>query len=220
MKPHRNILLITLFIIAFSILFIVIFNENPKLFNIFMSILCSGIIAFIVELPNFLYLKQITKNQIYSIPLQIYTKLLLYKSVVNDYKNGKYIIKQDLCKNEYNEIDNLVTIFKQIDDNYFILNDSFIKHKQCFINLTNTLKILHLKLQTSIAKLNLEKLEAQLPQTIFPAEIERELSNITDSIDDFINYIDLFVSEIFNKKQYKTWQTDTTNILTAIKQFQ
>ena len=185
-----------------------------------MGLLCSGIIAFMIELPNYLYIKENTKKQIYSITSQIYTKLLLYKSAINDYKNGKYIITQGLGQSNYDEINNLVAIFEQIDDNYFIKNELFIMHKQCFKNLQNTLKILHLKLQTSIAKLNLEKNENNQSQIIFPIEVDVELTNILNSIDDFINYINLFAYDVFNKKQYKTWQIETTNTSTVLNQFQ
>ena len=220
MKPRRIILIITFTVIIALTPIIFIAEPTSKTFNICMGVFCSGIIAFVIELPNYLYIKENTKKQIYSIPLQIYTKLLLYKTTINDHKNGKYMITQGLGQINYDEVDNLVTIFEQIDNNYFIKKELFIRHKQCFNNLRNTLNILHLKLQTSIAKLNSEKSENRQTKIISPLEIEEELSNIINSINDFVCYLNLFASDIFNKKQFKTWQIETTNTLAILKQFQ
>ena len=143
MRTHRIIFWTTLLLFVVGLPTILSINFDTDIKNILIGIICSSLVAAIVELPNLLNYKSSIKSNIYDGLLSSKMFLLQYNDNIdkrlkeNDFKytnyGGYYLNYLSNYINLYNQSDNTIFI------DYCSKKNDFLYSKKDFYNLYNSI---------------------------------------------------------------------------------
>lgn len=213
MRTHRIIFWTTLLLFIIFAPIVVNLNINTDIKNILIGIICSSLVAAIVELPNLLNYKSIAKSNLYNGLL--YTKLFLlqYNSNIDERLKEK-----DFRYNQYgafylNNISNNINLFNQSDETIFIhidpRNNLLLDTKKVFYNLYNCIS--NDSIYVEIFKINMQLNNCTIE------DLHTQLNKLKNSNNNLIEKIDYVAEKILSKKQLKYFMDNSNRIKEALK---
>lgn len=213
MRTHRIIFWTTLLLFAVGLPAIMNINFETDLKNILIGIICSSLVAAIVELPNLLNYKSSIKSNIYDGLLSSKMFLLQYNDNIdkrlkeNDFKYTNY--------GDYylNYLSNYINLYNQSDNTIFIeycsKKNDFLYSKKDFYNLYNS--IVNKTLLLEVTRIRMELKEC----TIY--DVHNQLNSIKKANNDLIKEIDKISKKILSKRYLKYYEDNSNRIINALK---
>lgn len=213
MRTHRIIFWTTLllFIIGLPIIVNVNFDADTK--NILIGIICSSLVAAIVELPNLINHKITLKSNLYDGLMFSKVFLLQYNGNINkrlrdkDFKYTNYGIQY------LNNLSNYINLYNRTDNNIFSAFSSkkkeFLKSKKDFFDLYNF--IYNETLFLEILRLKMELNENTMK------DIYNQLNVIKNANNKLINEIDIVSKNILSNKYYGIYEENSNVIFNKLK---
>ena len=134
MRIHRIIFWTTLllFVIGFPAILSINFDVDIK--NILIGIMCSSLVAAIVELPNLINYKSSIKSNLYDGLLYSKMFLLQYNNDIDKRLKDKDFKCVNYGAHYLNSISNYINLYNQTDNTIFI---EYGSKKKDFYNLYN-----------------------------------------------------------------------------------
>lgn len=213
MRTHRIIFWITLLLFVIFAPIVVNLNINEDVKNIFIGIICSSLVAAVVELPNLLNYKSTSKNTLYSSLL--YTKLFLlqYNSDIDCRLKEKEFMHNQYGGYYLNNISNNINIFNQSDETIFYYIDPrkkiLLDSKKDFYNLYNVIR--NDSIYVDIFKINM-----QLNNNTIN-DVHMQLKKLKKSNNNLIEKIDFVAKKILSNKQLNYFIDNSNRIKEALK---
>ena len=213
MRTHRIIFWTTLllFVIGFPTIFSINFNVVFK--NILIGIICSSLVAAIVELPNLLNYKSNIKSNIYDGLLSSKMFLLQYNNNIDKRLKDKDFKYVNYGAYYLNSISNYINLYNQTDNTIFIEYGSkkkdFLKSKKDFYNLYNFVNNETLLLEISRIKVELKEYTIN--------DVYNQLKSVKNANNNLITEIDKVAKKLLSKKYLKYYEDNSIRIINILK---
>ncbi len=213
MRTHRIIFWTTLllFVIGFPTIFSINFNVDIK--NILIGIICSSLVAAIVELPNLLNYKSNIKSNIYDGLLSSKMFLLQYNNNIDKRLKDKDFKYVNYGAYYLNSISNYINLYNQTDNTIFIEYGSkkkdFLKSKKDFYNLYNFVNNETLLLEISRIKVELKEYTIN--------DVYNQLKSVKNANNNLITEIDKVAKKLLSKKYLKYYEDNSIRIINILK---
>lgn len=218
MKTHRNILILSFLIFMISLILTLILSQYDKSFQIVLSCFGSSFIAFVLELPNYISLKNENKNKLYYSLTEIKNQILLFENGIRDqYKYNS--INVNFFVGYTNKIAGALNILKSFDLNYYFFRNKNTKVTAFINSINNSYSNLHL----STLKFNVSLTQKQYNHAlendnilVTVNEVNNELNLINNMCDELLSILDETADILLNKKQKNDWIINNQEIQTTI----
>lgn len=213
MRTHRIIFWTTLllFVIGFPTILSINFDVDIK--NILIGIICSSLVAAIVELPNLLNYKSNIKSSIYDGLLSSKMFLLQYNDNIdkrlseNEFKYANY------GSYYLNYLSNYINLYNQSDNTIFIeycsKKKDFLCSKKDFYNLYNS--IVSKTLLLEVTRIRTELKECTIN------DVHNQLNSIKKANSNLIEEIDKISKKLLSKKYLKYYDDNSNRIINTLK---
>lgn len=213
MRTHRIIFWTTLliFIIGLPLIMIISLKEDIK--NILIGIICSSLVATIVELPNLINYKSNIKSSMYNGLFNAKMFLLQYNDDID-----KRLLEKEFRYTQYgayylNNISIYINMYNQCDDTIFTLFSSkkneLIDSKKVLYNLYNSIYSIYLLIE--ILRIKMELKECTIN------DVHTQLKSIKIANNNLILEIDNLSKKVLSKKQLDYYEDNSNRIIKALK---
>lgn len=223
MKTHRNILFISLFISVISLVFVILLEQNMKEFQISLAFMGSAFISFMLELPNFISLRQENANKLYYFLNDLKTHTMLLKNDISSHLENYDIINEKFYVQSMEKISYALNGLKNFDLNFYTLKKKNQIVANVFNNITNAYNNLNqstMKFPIDYNKRKIEILDTEnRDRNISPNELSDSLICISNMCDNLIEVIDLQAEILFSKRKRIQWSLDDLTIKNVINNF-
>lgn len=214
MKTHRNILILSFLIFIISLILTLLLPQPDKLFQIILSCFGSSFIAFVLELPNYISLKNDNKNKLYYSLIEMKNQILLLKNGISDqYKYSS--ININFFEGYTNKIGNALNILRLFDLNYYVFK-SKNNEVTSFINSINSsynnLHLSTLKFNVVLTQIQYNRAIENNNNPVIADDVNKELNVITCMCDELISNLDEASAILLNKRQKKDWIINNQNM--------
>jgi len=135
MKTHRRILIICFILMVVSFPFIIYINDR-KVYDVTMTLLTSGLISLLIELPTYLELIENNRRKLYSSLYYAKFNALLFLSDIDYYKKIENPLSNPPVFQSAVNISININLLNEFDECFYILpsnNQEFSKIKMAFI---------------------------------------------------------------------------------------
>lgn len=213
MRTHRIIFWTTLllFVIGFPTILSINFDVDIK--NILIGIICSSLVAAIVELPNLINYKSSIKSNLYDSLLYSKMFLLQYNNNINKILKDKDFKYVNYGAYYLNSISNYINLYNQTDNTIFIEYGSkkkdFLKSKKDFYNLYNFVNNETLLLEISRIKVELKEYTIN--------DVYNQLKSVKNANNNLITEIDKVAKKLLSKKYLKYYEDNSIRIINTLK---
>lgn len=213
MRTHRIIFWTTLllFVIGFPTILSINFDVDIK--NILIGIICSSLVAAIVELPNLINYKSSIKSNLYDSLLYSKMFLLQYNNNINKRLKDKDFKYVNYGAYYLNSISNYINLYNQTDNTIFIEYGSkkkdFLKSKKDFYNLYNFVNNETLLLEISRIKVELKEYTIN--------DVYNQLKSVKNANNNLITEIDKVAKKLLSKKYLKYYEDNSIRIINTLK---
>lgn len=213
MRTHRIIFWTTLllFVIGFPTILSINFDVDIK--NILIGIICSSLVAAIVELPNLINYKSSIKSNLYDSLLYSKMFLLQYNNNINKRLKDKDFKYVNYGAYYLNSISNYINLYNQTDNTIFIEYGSkkkdFLKSKKDFYNLYNFVNNETLLLEISRIKVELKEYTIN--------DVYNQLKSVKNANNNLITEIDKVAKKLLSKKYWKYYEDNSIRIINTLK---
>lgn len=213
MRTHRIIFWTTLllFVIGFPAILSINFDVDIK--NILIGIMCSSLVAAIVELPNLINYKSSIKSHLYDGLLYSKMFLLQYNNNIDKRLKDKDFKYVNYGAYYLNSISNYINLYNQTDNTIFIEYGSnkkdFLKSKKDFYNLYNFVNNETLLLEISRIKVELKEYTIN--------DVYNQLKSVKNANNNLITEIDKVAKKLLSKKYLKYYEDNSIRIINTLK---
>jgi len=213
MRTHRIIFWTTLllFVIGFPAILSINFDVDIK--NILIGIICSSLVAAIVELPNLINYKSSIKSNLYDDLLYSKMFLLQYNNNIDKRLKDKDFKYVNYGAYYLNSISNYINLYNQTDNTIFIEYGSkkkdFLKSKKDFYNLYNFVNNETLLLEISRIKVELKEYTIN--------DVYNQLKSVKNANNNLIIEIDKVAKKLLSKKYLKYYEDNSIRIINTLK---
>ena len=213
MRIHRIIFWTTLllFVIGFPTILSINFDVDIK--NILIGIICSSLVAAIVELPNLLNYKSSIKSNLYDSLLYLKMFLLQYNNNIDKRLKDKDFKYVNYGAYYLNSISNYINLYNQTDNTIFIEYGSkkkdFLKSKKDFYNLYNFVNNETILLEISRIKVELKEYTIN--------DVYNQLKSVKNANNNLITEIDKVAKKLLSKKYLKYYEDNSIRIINTLK---
>lgn len=223
MKTHRNILFISLTITIISLAFVIYLNQSEKFFQIALAFMGSAFISFMLELPNFVSLRQENANKLYYFLSELKTQTMLLKNNISHHLETFNIINDKFYEQSIEKISFALNNLKTFDLNYHLLKKKNYITVNIFNNITNAYNNLNqavMKFSIDFNKRKIEILKTEnYDRHISPTELLESLNYISLMCSNLIETINLQAPLLLSKRQITQWSLDDLTIKNVINNF-
>ncbi|MBQ3511165.1 MAG: hypothetical protein IJA30_02575 [Bacilli bacterium] len=223
MKTHRNILFISFVITIISLAFVIYLDQTEKGFQIALAFMGSSFISFMLELPNFISLRQENTNKLYYFLSELKTQTMLLKNNTNHHLETFNYINDKYYEKSMEKILYALNNLKTFDLNFYTLKKKNQIVINIFNNITNSYNNLNqavMKFPIDFNKRKIEILEIEkCDRNISSKELSESLNCISNMCNNLIETIDLQVSILLSKRQMVQWNLDELTIKNVINNF-
>lgn len=212
MRTHRIIFWTTLLLFVIGSPTILSINFDVDIKNILIGIICSSLVAAIVELPNLINYKSSIKSNLYDDLLYSKMFLLQYNNIDKRLKDKdfKYV---NYGAYYLNSISNYINLYNQTDNTIFIEYGSkkkdFLKSKKDFYNLYNFVNNETLLLEISRIKVELKEYTIN--------DVYNQLKSVKNANNNLITEIDKISKKLLSKKYLKYYEDNSNRIINTLK---
>lgn len=223
MKVHRNILFISLLISIISLIFVINISTEEKLFQIALAFMGSSFISFMLEVPNYISLKQNNADKLYNSLFELKCNLNFFKnSIENELDN--YAIITDKFYEPFNTgIQLSLNSTKSFDQNFYfskkkskLVAKSFNNFNNAYNNLSQSFSLYGMAFYRK--KINILETE-KIDRSIAPSEMVNELMIIIKNCNTFLQIIEDEIPIVLSKKKLNNWIVDNASILNNNENF-
>ena len=213
MRTHRIIFWTTLllFVIGFPAILSINFDVDIK--NILIGIICSSLVAAIVEIPNLINYKSSIKSNLYDDLLYSKMFLLQYNNNIDKRLKDKDFKYVNYGAYYLNSISNYINLYNQTDNTIFIEYGSkkkdFLKSKKDFYNLYNFVNNETLLLEISRIKVELKEYTIN--------DVYNQLKSVKNANNNLIIEIDKVAKKLLSKKYLKYYEDNSIRIINTLK---
>lgn len=223
MKTHRSILFISLIITITSLVFVIYLDQSEKEFQVALAFMGSAFISFMLELPNFISLRQENTNKLYYFLSELKTQTMLLKNNTNHHLETFNYINDKYYEKSMEKILYSLNNLKTFDLNFYTLKKKNYIVVNIFNNITNAYNNLNqavMKFPIDFNKRKIEILESEkCDRNISPIELSESLNCISNMCNKLIETIDLQAPIFLSKKQMIQWNLDELTIKNVINNF-
>lgn len=207
MKTHRSILKIYIILALISLPMIIILDASNKICNIALSVLTSSMVAFLIELANYIALLNENKNKLYS---ALYFTKYATISLLSDINNA---IENNMSFTDVPQL----TIINSIQynfNNFLLIDNDYYWHSKKNDNLGYIKKTMHSSVQNIILSyqkfsiaFNLAKISKlkQCDKEQIKLSSINEIRLVKEAANQLLNEIEDTVKIFFTKDQLNKW---------------
>lgn len=218
MKTHRRILAICFILMLVSFPFIIYINDG-KVYDVTMTLLTSGLISLLIELPNYLELIENNRRKLYSSLYYAKFNALLLLSDIDYYKKIENPLSNPPVFQSAVNISININLLNEFDECFYILpsnNQEFSKIKMTFIGCAQNIDLALKKFNAAFYKSQLAKANSKQSCSVCFNELQCEVDRIIVSCDQLLKSLEDYAPILFTKKQLKQWKFDNTSLNNAI----
>lgn len=213
MRTHRIIFWATLLLFIVGLPIILSINFDTDIKNILIGIICSSLVAAIVELPNLINYKSSIKSNLYDSLLYSKIFLLQYNNNIDKRLKDKDFKYVNYGAYYLNNISNYINLYNQTDNTIFIEYGSkkkdFLRSKKDFYNLYNFVNNETLLLEISRIKIELKEYTIN--------DVHNQLKSVKNANNNLITEIDKVAKKLLSKKYLKYYEDNSIRIINALK---
>ena len=219
MKTHRNILEISFFASIVSLILVLVFEKDTKVFQIMLAFMGSSFIAFLLEIPNYSSLQQENKIKLYYSLFDLKFKSIIMKNNIVSYLSDNAIISDKFYEHGIQTINNNMDILKANDRNlYFSKRKNLIK-----TNVISSLDTAYHNLNQACLRYTTSYIQYQIDNqsqngvfvNLNSNEMNNQLEIILETINSLLGLLEKEVPLIFSKDLMKDWIIDNSIIVNA-----
>lgn len=212
MKTHRRIIIISLIASIVSFIFILFLKQDSKVFQIFMGLMGSALVTFLVEIPNYLSIKEENENKLYYSLLNIKIQIIVLEKSINDLINNNSIVSERMYDRTIQIISLYLNTLNGFDRNYYI-SESMKKCIQDKIVLINNTFSRFLQSSYLFDSVYLEKRIAVIEKTkkdrnIMANEMLDELNKLIEICEDYYKILNEAGNNCLLGKLKEQWEND------------
>ena len=218
MKTHRRILIICFILMVVSCPFI-IYNNDGKVYDVTMTLLTSGLISLLIELPTYLELFENNRRKLYSSLYYAKFNALLFLSDIDYYKKIENPLSNPPVFQFAVNISININLLNEFDECLYILpsnNQEFSKIKMTFIGCAQNVDLALKKFNAEFYKSQLAKANSKQSCGVCFNELQYEVDKIVLSCDQLLKSLEDYAPILFTDKQLKQWKFDNTSLNNAI----
>lgn len=218
MKTRRCILIIYFILIVVSFPFIIYINDG-KLYDVTMTLLTSGLISLLIELPAYLELIENNRRKLYSSLYYAKFNALLFLSDIDYYKKIENPLSNPPVFQSAINISVNINLLNEFDECFYILpsnNREFSKIKMTFIGCAQNVDLALKKFNVEFYKSQLVKANSNQSCGVCFNKLQYEVDRIVVSCDQLLKSLEDYAPILFTKKQLKQWKFDNTLLNNAI----
>ena len=212
MKTHRSILFLSFTLGIISFIIVIFTCKDSKIFQIFLGLMGSSIVAGLLEIPNYISFREENENRIFSSLLNIKIQLIVIENTINKIIKTNGIITKSICDYPNQIINaNMNTIY-YFDRNYYLKKSkkneckdalsSIDKAYNSFISLYSNYFIHYNEQLIEIIK------KEDKERNIVANEMIDDLNELLDNSKLFYSLIDNEIKKILPKKIIKKWEEE------------
>ncbi len=217
MKTHRMILLISLIVSVISLIVVIVVSQDSKVFQIFLGLMGSAIVAGLLEIPNYISLREENENRLYYSLYNIKSQLMIIWNTINSLKEKNSVIVEKICDYPIQIISVNMNNLYIFDNNYYLrkskrkeyLNSisSIFNEYDKLINLYNYFSVHYYEHMIVIVEKEGNK------RNIIANEMIDDLNDILKKSIFLNDIIDAGVERILPKKLRIKWEEDEKILL-------
>lgn len=218
MKTHRRILIICFILMVVSFPFIIYINDG-KVYDVTMTLLTSGLISLLIELPTYLELIENNRRKLYSSLYYAKFNALLFLSDIDYYKKIENPLSNPPVFQYAVNISININLLNEFDECFYILhsnNQEFSKIKMTFIGCAQNVDLALKKFNAEFYKSQLAKANSNQSCGVCFNELQHEVDRIIVSCDQLLKSLEDYAPILFTNKQLKQWELDDTSLNNAI----
>lgn len=218
MKTHRSILKIYIILALISLPIIIILDSSNKICNIALSVLTSSIVAFLIELANYIALLNENKSKLYSaLYFTKYTTISLLSDINNAIEN----------KMSFNDVPQFPIInniqynfnnFLSIDGDYYWSskkNDNLNYIKKTMHNSVQNIILSYQKFSIAFNLTKISQLKQCNKEPIDLSSIN-EINLVKEAINQLLSEIEDTAKILFTKNQLNKWVIENSIINNSV----
>lgn len=207
MKTHRSILKIYIILALISLPMIIILDASNKICNIALSVLTSSMVAFLIELANYVALLNENKNKLYS---AFYFTKYATISLLSDINNA---IENNMSFTDVPQLP-MINSIQYNFNNFLLIDNDYYCHSKKNDNLGYIKKTMHSSVQNIILSyqkfsiaFNLAKISKlkQCDKEQIKLSSINEISLVKEAANQLLNEIEDTVKIFFTKDQLNKW---------------
>lgn len=223
MKTHRNILFISITITFVSLIFVIILNTNGKGFQIALAFMGSAFISFMLELPNYISLKEENNNKLYYYLNELKNQSALLKNGIENNLKTYNSISDKFYDQNIEKISIALSKLKTFDLNYHLTKKKNFQVFNIFNIITNSFNNLEQSTRKFKMDFNKKKIEIltteKSDRNISPIELSDSLNCMIEMCTSLINTINQQANLLLSKKKMNQWNTDDLILKNVINSF-
>lgn len=207
MKTHRSILKIYIILVLISLPMIIILDASNKICNIALSVLTSSMVAFLIELANYIALLNENKNKLYS---ALYFTKYATISLLSDINNA---IENNMSFTDVPQLP-IINSIQYNFNNFLLIDNDYYWHSKKNDNLGYIKKTMHSSVRNIILSyqkfsiaFNLAKISKlkQCDKEQIKLSSINEISLVKEAANQLLNEIEDTVKIFFTKDQLNKW---------------
>lgn len=218
MKTHRRILIICFILMVVSFSFIIYINDG-KVYDVTMTLLASGLISLLIELPTYLELIENNRRKLYSSLYYAKFNALLFLSDIDYYKKIENPLSNPQVFQSAVNISININLLNEFDECFYILpsnSQEFSKIKMTFTGCAQNVDLALKKFNAEFYKSQLAKANSNQSCGVCFNELRYDVDRIVVSCDQLLKSLEDYAPILFTEKQLKQWKFDNTLLNNAI----
>lgn len=223
MKTHRNILFISITITIISLIFVIILNTDGKCFQITLAFMGSSFISFLLELPNYISLKEENNNKLYYYLNEVKNQSSLLKNSIENALKAYNSITDKFYDQNIEKISISLYQLKTFDPNYHLTKKKNYQVFNIFNIITNSFNNLDQSTRKFKMDFNKKKIEIltieKKDRNISPIELSNSLKCMIEMCTNLINTTNKQASLLLSKRKMIQWNIDDMILQNVINSF-
>lgn len=219
MKTHRNILKIYIILTLISLPIIIIMDTNNKICNIALSVLTSSIVAFLIELANYISLLNENKSKLYSaLYFTKYTTISLLSDINNAIENHMPFTNVPQFS-MINNIQNSFNNFLLIDNDYYWFskkNENLSYIKKTMHSSIQNIVLSYQKFSIAFNLIKISKLQCNDKVQQIDLTSVNEINLIKEAANLLLNEIEDTARILFTQDQLNKWTIESNIINNSV----
>lgn len=218
MKTHRSILKIYIILALISLPIIIILDSSNKICNIALSVLTSSMVAFLIELANYIALLNENKNKLYS---ALYSTKYTTISLLSDINNA---IENKMSFTDVPQFP-IINSIQYNFNNFLLIDNDYYWHLKKSDNLSYIKKTMHSSVQNIVLSyqkfsiafnlVKISKLQQCDKEQIKLSSIN-EINLVKEAVNQLLNEIEDTAKILFTKDQLNKWVIENSIINNSV----
>ena len=216
MKTHRRIIIISLIASVLSFIAILFFEQESRTFQIFMGLMGSALVTFLVEIPNYLSIKEENENKLYYSLLNIKIQIIVLENSINGLINSNSILNEKICDRIIQFISIYLNNLNSFDSNYYMWK----KKRECMQekiirinNIFSELEQFSYLFESAYITKRIQIIEKEgKNRNVMSNEMLDELNTLLKKWENYYKVVNEIGNSCFSGKLKKQWENNEIEI--------